>query len=247
MRAPSQMCLCPQIYARKMTVDAKRALGGPADGVGDFGQGVKVGEFGWQGGNRGAGEGVDLAGGFDGGENADAEQGVCEECGAEGTGAIDMSNNSFYCDSCWASFQPDVEGMEGEGDAGEAHEQEEEGSSLSCESRAGEAASKFSVPGTPALQTPAAKPPTAKPPLAKPAVPALLSLSREGGCDEGEDDGEPDEDDAYKIISGDPNAPRQQTMCSESELKFRQNSGEGGISPPPPPSPSLPSSLPLLF
>ena len=49
MRAPSQMCLCPQIYARKMTVDAKRALGGPADGVGDFGQGVKVGEFGWQG------------------------------------------------------------------------------------------------------------------------------------------------------------------------------------------------------
>ena len=53
------------------------------------------------------GHGVDGSGG-DGKGYADEggeEEGCCQECGKTALGAIDLSNNFFYCNECWALFQ----------------------------------------------------------------------------------------------------------------------------------------------
>jgi hypothetical protein len=38
-------------------------------------------------------------------EEEEEEEGECEECGLFAMGAIDQSNDAFYCNACWALFK----------------------------------------------------------------------------------------------------------------------------------------------
>jgi hypothetical protein len=95
-------------YARRITEDRKRALVASAGVSADAG-GIGGGAIAATGGSQKA-AGVQ-AGAKQEEESGDAEageegeEGQCGECGAHALGAVDLSNNCFYCNACWASFQ----------------------------------------------------------------------------------------------------------------------------------------------
>jgi hypothetical protein len=63
------------------------------------------------GGGGGSSYGAGVTGRQEGGdvgeerEEEEEEEGECEECGVSAMGAIDQSNNAFYCNACWALFK----------------------------------------------------------------------------------------------------------------------------------------------
>ena len=99
-------------YAGRMTEDQKRRIRGEA---GDAAGLTQVG-----GQLEDAGEAEQGQGDRDA-----SEMGICEECGKTAMGAVDMSVDSFFCNSCWAAF-PLGAGDAAEGDEGLAPVAEDE-------------------------------------------------------------------------------------------------------------------------